>query len=781
SGSDVLAIVRLGQDLWVGTRDKGVFRLEGERFLQVIPDEPVYSGTRVGEEIFWGTLGRGVIRHGPSGVRRYRTENGLASDRVYSIAVDREGAVWFGTSAGVTKLLSDRFLHYHEGKNINALRRFRDAMWFGTFGHGLIRTDADGESKTYSQKEGLPGSVIYALEVWRDRLWIATDVGLISFDGERFEQHSASSIPTPVVGLLATKDGLWVCALGGAGRFDGESFRLWTVKDGLLSNNVRSAAQVGERVCLGMEGGVSCFDGERFVNYAPQDGLSGPLVYHVLADHRGTMWVATSTGLNRFDGKGFVAYTRRDGLASDDVATVAEHRGLLWIGTNRGLDLFDGSKVVRSYDRRRGLVGNEFNRLAIYLDGEDSVWLGTTNGVTRYLPSQDVPTKVGPLVQLERFAVNGTARDASSPLRLHHQENDLGFSFAGLSFRDESNVLYRYQLVGYDKGWSDPGPERTARYTNLSSGSYLFRVVAQNEEGVLSEPPAELAFEIVPPFWRTWWFLGLFALGALLAGVGVVRLGVRVRTRQVLHRNLELDKLVQRRTLELADANRELHELALTDVLTGLRNRRFFTETIPHELARVRRAAGNTQRGQPAHPANANLGFLLLDIDYFKRINDTHGHAGGDALLRQLSALLRPSFRESDTLCRWGGEDFLVMCRNVERARLRELAERVTSVVREHEFDLDGGVKARTTVSVGFSFFPFLDEDPDLVSYEEVIDLADQALYVAKRNGRDLAVGLLAGPRPLSKEARARLKESLAFAVGEGYLKLDCAKSDLSL
>lgn len=189
----------------------------------------------------------------------------------------------------------------------------------------------------------------------------------------------------------------------------------------------------------------------------------------------------------------------------------------------------------------------------------------------------------------------------------------------------------------------------------------------------------------------------------------------------------------------LKRAYRAMHDMALEDPLTGLHNRRYLSSRISEELAQARR-----QR-QQGRPPQAGIAFVLIDLDHFKSINDEHGHAAGDAVLRQSSALLRSLVRQSDTLVRWGGEEFLVFAKVSSCDEAGELAERICSRMAEHEFDIGGGRILRRTCSIGFACHPGPAQGADaagLAAWEGLVSLADQCLYAAKASGRDVWVGV---------------------------------------
>jgi diguanylate cyclase (GGDEF)-like protein len=201
------------------------------------------------------------------------------------------------------------------------------------------------------------------------------------------------------------------------------------------------------------------------------------------------------------------------------------------------------------------------------------------------------------------------------------------------------------------------------------------------------------------------------------------------RTRSVRADRKRLEEAVAARSAELARANRELEEAAVTDPLTKVRNRRFFQMIVDTDVERVIRAG-------------EDLLLYLVDIDHFKRINDSFGHLGGDLVLRQVATRLGSVIRASDTLIRWGGEEFLIIARGTRREDGEVLARRILSAIGSEPYELDGEQTLRCTCSVGWSAFPWLPSQPQSMSISDLIHMVDQGLYVAKQSGRNQAVGV---------------------------------------
>jgi diguanylate cyclase (GGDEF)-like protein len=181
---------------------------------------------------------------------------------------------------------------------------------------------------------------------------------------------------------------------------------------------------------------------------------------------------------------------------------------------------------------------------------------------------------------------------------------------------------------------------------------------------------------------------------------------------------------VRQTNRRLARSNALLAEQAEIDPLTGLANRRHFQ-------AAMRRLAAD------GHFSGT---VLLADLDHFKRINDHHGHAAGDAVLVEVAQRLRAMLREADLVVRWGGEEFLVVVRSLGPDAVQALAQRMLDAVGGAPFAHEGQ-PLRTTVSIGYATFPI---EPALlpVSWERAINLVDTALYLAKAHGRNRAYGV---------------------------------------
>jgi len=207
---------------------------------------------------------------------------------------------------------------------------------------------------------------------------------------------------------------------------------------------------------------------------------------------------------------------------------------------------------------------------------------------------------------------------------------------------------------------------------------------------------------------------------------------------------------------ELRRTNDVLEEASLTDPLTGLRNRRYFSATIEADVGQSLRAHADNRDSH-----TRDLVFYLIDADNFKEVNDRYGHDVGDKVLIEMARRLSSSIRHSDVLVRWGGEEFLIVSRYTDRGEAELLAQRVLAAVADTPFAVGkNGETIYRTCSMGWAAFPWLLEHPKTVGYEEVLTLADRGLNNAKRSGKNRAVGIIPASGKLPPTTVERLHAS---------------------
>ena len=224
-------------------------------------------------------------------------------------------------------------------------------------------------------------------------------------------------------------------------------------------------------------------------------------------------------------------------------------------------------------------------------------------------------------------------------------------------------------------------------------------------------------------------------------------------------------------SLELQRKNLELQEISFTDSLTGVWNRRYLEEILTAEAGQVLRNYERARGGDIRKIDHRDLVFIMVDMDFFKEVNDVHGHPAGDRLLQRVAERLGKVVRKSDVLVRWGGEEFLIMSRSADPSGIPAFCERILDIMAAEAFDLGHGIQVRKTCSVGWAPFPWSRGAYEAVCAEEIIELADTALYRAKAGGRNQGVGILPGdgavaaPHAITLDALQNDKDVLTRTV----------------
>lgn len=685
-------------DLWFGTNQYGVVHINGNlveafNISNGLSNNGIQSIFQDNEGKMWfGTYGGGVCRIGQTQFQNITSQGGFAYDNVYALFQDQDGVIWLGTNGGgVTKLEKERIRHFDKNK-------------------GLI----DDKVLTINQDS-------------KGRLWIGTLMGVNYFEGDEIRTLTTTDgLPHNIAyHILPLEDGrVFIGTIDGLAIFDEGNITIVCDSDGMNHNRVNHIHRHhnGE-IWLATASGISVYHQGRIIrNFTKDNGLQAEYVNHLMEDSKNRIWISTTEGVICYDKGNFTHYTTKQGLSSPRCNVAIEDRkGMIWIGTANGLNRFDGENFA-IFTHRDGIPSNEINRNASLLDRTGNLWFGTTTGATRFLTADPVEKLPAPNVNITGVKVMGKPQIFPFKEPLKPWENYLEVNFNGISFSDAENIRFAYRLIGLDDTWI-PTQSTDAVFLNLPPGSYRFSVKARNSDGLWSESHAELPFEIKPPFWQKPWFIPVLAILFLVL--------IWLQLRRLKQRNLRLEAIVNERT-------EELEKLALWDQLTGVRNRHYLNLIMPSEMAKLKRDFYAAVQGFADQPQS--LGIAMMDIDHFKIINDSFGHEVGDTVLAELSKRLKNFIRESDTLTRWGGEEFLLILPRIDFHHLTKLCDRLRRKISEEPLELASGKKIHLNISIGFTIFP-LDHDPMDYDWKKLINLADIALYQAKRRGRNMVVG----------------------------------------
>jgi diguanylate cyclase (GGDEF)-like protein len=431
----------------------------------------------------------------------------------------------------------------------------------------------------------------------------------------------------------------------------------------------------------------------------------------------GSLWAVTDFSsawkMTVKDGRVVAAQRMGRQQVSSNAAMFArsDRRGRVWVGSDQGVDVSDGQSW-RLFNTDDGLLWNDVNARAFFADRDGSVWIGTSEGVSHHLVSSVAASGPPPPPRVESM-MYGLESLRASNFRTAWSGKPLDISFSPLAYEHEDELTYRYRIGHIDPDWIETGMSG-AHYSPLPPGAYTFELMSVDPVSRLSSKVTAVSFVIVPRWWQSW----VADVVMVLAVLACVLAAWRLRVRRLLRRQHELENLVSVRT-------RELEQLATRDALTGLLNRNRIVELLVSEFARSKRA-------------KTALAVVLIDVDYFKAINDEYGHLAGDAVLREMGRRFSSAIRAYDAAGRYGGEEFLVLLPQQEKladlempkfgARLEKLKTELTAepvALRDR--------KLMVTCSFGVA----LVAGSDTRDSDDALAAADRALYLAKKRGRN--------------------------------------------
>lgn len=402
------------------------------------------------------------------------------------------------------------------------------------------------------KRDGLSGEAITALYEDRSgRLWVGAygeNNGLRVLQGRHFVIPDGLENLGTVSAIFEDRQGaLWLGTEDHLVKYSQGIRTVFTTKDGLAANDVRviSAGANGDLWMAGV-GGLTQFHAGKLISYTERDGLPSNSVRALYEDSDGVLWIGTyDGGLGRFrDGK-FTTYTTRAGLFSNGVFQILEdRRGNLWMSSNQGiyrvrkqeLNEFAAGKrnaiTSIAYGKSDGMLNLECNgnRSPAGIKARDGkLWFPTQDGAAVIDPEVVRTNPHPPPVMIESFLVDRHPVAIDRAVEMGPEPDTFEIQYTALSFIDSDRIQFKYKLGGLDPDWVDAGTRRTAYYSHVPPGKYLFQVIATNSDGVWNTEGRTLALTVLPPFYRTWWF----AMLAFLSVAGLIYLAWRYRVGQL--------------------------------------------------------------------------------------------------------------------------------------------------------------------------------------------------------------------------------------------------------
>ncbi len=549
-------------NIWAGGADGlTIFKPNGEQRRKFTVADGLPSnfisaiyGDREGN-VWLGTLNHGIVRAGRKFISTFSAADGLKANNIYPVYEDRAGQIWTGgdslariSGGAVTDYNFTTKFQSNNPESFAEDRRGR--LWIGFInGAGYIE---NGKFTDYSDVLGnYDCSVIH--EDRAGNMWFGTSKGLIKItNGEK---------------------------------------TVYTVEDNLPGNEIKDIYEDGDgAIWIAAYGGLAKFENGKFTSFTEKDGLTGSLARTITGEAAGTLWIGTyGSGMSRFkDGK-FTSYTTANGLFNNGVFRILDDdAGNFWMSSNRGIfrvskqqlnDFADGkiaSFTSVAYGKEDGMLSTECNggrQPAGAKTADGKLWFPTQAGVVIIDPQAILFNKQPPPVVIETVKIDN--REIDKPIKdvmLQPGQTSLEIGYTGLSLIKSEQVRFKYRLENLDDNWTDAGTRRSAYYSYLPPGEYVFQVIAANSDGVWNETGQSIAVRVVPPFYRTWWFY----IGSILAVFAAVFAVYRLRLRQIENRHRE-QEMFSRRLIDSQEQERkriaaELHD-SLGQLLVVIKNR----------------------------------------------------------------------------------------------------------------------------------------------------------------------------------------------------------------
>lgn len=595
------------KSIFVGTEEEGIIEMTFKgnsfkiaktySFINTIKDITIdHEGN-----LWAATMGEGIYfyRRNPSTNTyaqefQFNVENGLPNNLIRKLYIDREKNLWIGSYGG------GLFQYFESAFNILfAKHEEKDVSFTAVYAHldFLYGATSSGE--------------IFKINIYNPQ----------NFTIHRFNELTSHKITSLFVDnqtmlwIGTEEDGLFIYDL------TKNKFIKHIKFEDKLQNNISSIDGYGTFRCVGTKNGLAIINTEKQLFeqeiLTTVQGLPHNYINQVLCDLNGNVWLATPTNfiakykleekkveLNKINfadiikisslcidhknqlwlstyGNGvykldsvITNYTSYNGLFSDYTYSIlADETGTIWVGHRQGISSIKGSNI-RTFSKNIGFFA-DCNPNAICIDKNGTIWFGTTRGLLRYNYKKSVINKVPPTVLVTSIKINDVEHIVAPSLELESGKYKIQFTYTGISLRESEGVTFRYMLEGYDANWSDITTNRTVMYPRLEEGTYTFKLVAYNYDGISSDKPYTIKIKILPPFYKRWWFI----LTAIAFVIYVFYMIVKIRERNLKRMEKILKEKLDQRTKEVVK-QKELIERKNKDITDSIQYAKRIQEAI---------------------------------------------------------------------------------------------------------------------------------------------------------------------------------------------------------
>jgi len=601
-GQVPLQVLTLRDDgsLWLTELDSMQSHMVAPRLPEGLDSPPPVSYADREGNIWMGSVFNGLYRVRRQSITTYAKPQGLTNTEIYPILEDRVGTIWVGGAR---------------------VFRYKDGL-FTSYPN-------DATNSVYAIYQDRAG------EIWFNGRW--------RIENGRFVRGISNDVVSESLGSVCTmhqdrEGAYWIGTEAGVVRYQNGNATRYTTKDGLAGDDTKVIIEDSEGgLWFGSYGGLTHFKDGGFTAWTENDGLPGNMVRALYQDNDGVLWIGTyDGGLGRFKDGRFTSYTMKDGLYHNGVFQILDDgAGWFWMSCNRGIyrvrkqelnDFADGKiKAITSigYGKSDGMLNAECNGggwPAGIRARDGKLWFPTMDGVAVIDPATMTTNAQPPPVVIEAIKIDNEAVAATiweSALQIAPRQENFEIQYTALSFINSENLRFKYKLEGLDHDWVEAGTRRTAYFSHVPPGDYTFKVIAANSDGVWNEQGKSVKVIVLPPFYRTWWFLTLAALVVCATVIAAFKSRVRQMERRQAAQEAFARQLIESQEAERKRIAAEIHD-GLGQTLAIIKNRALLGGSASTDPESAREqfeliAAQSTQAIDEAKDISYNLRPYLLD------------------------------------------------------------------------------------------------------------------------------------------------------------------------
>lgn len=570
----------------VACQDEGLYLIEfqkGNTVTRITFNEPVGGVQKIllseDSSLWIGTFGNGLIRAEKINngnyniIQHLKEEKGFPSNYVKTLFTDREGIIWSGNYGGGLTQIVEKYYAYRKfdknstGNNILSIGSSQNFRWLGTE-NGLIKINRKTEEVIafYHQPHGIPQDKITAILALDSFIWIGTgQSGIFHFNtksetAKNYEIHQGN-LENSITAIDGNENEIWIGTRKGLCNINliTDSIRWFTIQQGGLPNNSVNHVLLDSknRLWVTTTGNtISIVEGQTIQKISIPTNNGNFNLNAITEDKDGDIWVGTmGNGLYLIEEDKLININTKQGLFSDFCYSISHTKNSLWVGHRGGISKVNTDELyVRSFQEKLEIKKDfEFNKHAIETDNNETVWMGSNQGLFSINDGEGKKQAVEPIVNIRSVEVNDEEVDIKEKLVLPPGRYKISIEYIGINLKEPEVTRYHFILKGYDDNASETAETRIV-FPRLSSGNYRFMVSAINGDGISSKTPAGFSIKIKITVWKQpWFYVLLIALIFILIILWINRQKKKVRLENII-----LENKVKERTLEITAQKEEI-------------------------------------------------------------------------------------------------------------------------------------------------------------------------------------------------------------------------------